>query len=891
MSTGTNQTNELSKSFDPNEFEDRIYDMWQGGGYFSPRGEGDPYVVVIPPPNVTGVLHLGHGLNISLQDLAVRYYRMMGRPTLWVPGTDHAGIATQQVVERKLIDEGTNRHDLGRDAFVERTWEVKREHHRIITKQLKKIGGSCDWSRERFTLDEGLSKAVREVFVSLYDEGLIYRGLYLVNWSVGAQTALSDDEVEFKEVNGRLTHIAYPLEEGDGSIEVATTRPETMLGDTAVAVHPEDERYKSLVGKNVVLPLTGRAIPIIADAYVDREFGTGAVKITPAHDPNDYDMGRRHELESINILNKDGTLNENVPEKYQGLPVKEARKAVVADLKDDGSFVRDEEHVHQVGHCYRTGVPVEPLLSEQWFVKMRPLADEAMKVWEEGEIVFYPKRWENTYTAWLRGIRDWCISRQLWWGHRIPVWYNDETGEVKCLLEDPPAEDLVENGGQWRQDPDVLDTWFSSWLWPFSVLGWPEKSEDLSSFYPTTALVTAYDIIFFWVARMIMAGTHFTGKAPFRDIYMTSLVRDKQGRKMSKSLGNGVDPLDIVDEFGADALKFTLAFLAAQGQDVLVEKESFGLGSRFGNKIWNAARYLLMNLNDRELVEVTNDDLQPVDQWIYHRLNQTVEGIHSAMEVYRFNDAAQLAYEFFWNDFCDWYIEASKLSLYSGDAAEQNRAITLLVSLLEESLRVLHPFMSFITEEIYRKLPPIPGRDRAEALIVAEYPRASDDRRHESVAEAFGSLQDLIRSVRTLRSEFTIPPAQKVRFSVRCEEGFAHLRFFEEHSELTELLASAEGTTYGRDEVDRAGSVTLVGNGYQVYVYVRDAIDLQKEVAKLRKDLEKTERLLVQTEKKLQNQGFLSNAGEEVIEKERAKQAEFSGKVEKVRAYLAELEA
>jgi len=475
------QAVELSKSFDPNEFEDRIYRMWEDGTYFAPHGEGEPFVVVIPPPNVTGVLHLGHGLNNSLQDLVVRYQRMQGRPTLWVPGTDHAGIATQQVVERQLREEGTSRHDLGREAFVERTWEVKRNHHRVITQQLKKIGASCDWSRERFTLDEGLSQAVRHVFVTLYEQGLIYRGLYMVNWSVGAQTALSDDEVEYKEVQGRLTHIAYPLEDGSGSVEVATTRPETMLGDTAVAVHPEDERYTGLVGKTVRLPLVGRSIPIIADPYVDREFGTGAVKITPGHDPNDYDMGRRHDLDIITIIDKGGTLNDSVPEKYRDMKVVDARKAVVADLKGSGAFVRDEEHVHQVGHCYRTDVPVEPLLSEQWFVRMKPLAEEALGAWEAGDVIFYPKRWENTYTSWLNNIRDWCISRQLWWGHRIPVWYNDETGEMKCLREDPPAGELVENGGAWRQDPDVLDTWFSSWLWPFSVMGWPEETEDLAA--------------------------------------------------------------------------------------------------------------------------------------------------------------------------------------------------------------------------------------------------------------------------------------------------------------------------------------------------------------------------------------------------------------------------
>jgi valyl-tRNA synthetase len=881
---------QMGKSFTPAEFEDRIYSMWEDSGYFTPQGDGEPFVVVIPPPNVTGVLHLGHGLNNSLQDLMVRYYRMQGRPALWVPGTDHAGIATQQVVERKLRDEGTSRHELGREKFVERTWQVKREHHTIITQQLRKIGASCDWSRERFTLDDGLSNAVREVFVSLYEQGLVYRGLYMVNWSVGAQTALSDDEVEFKEVQGRLTRIAYPLADGSGTIEVATTRPETMLGDTAVAVHPDDERYNSLVGREVVLPLTGRTIPIIADEYVDREFGTGAVKITPAHDPNDYDMGRRHNLEMIAILNKDGTLNEHVPEQYRGMPSREARGQVVEDLKQAGAFVEQKEYVHQVGHCYRTGVPIEPLLSEQWFVKMKPLAEKALKVWEDGQVVFYPRRWENTYKSWLTGIRDWCISRQLWWGHRIPVWYNDVTGEIRCEREDPAPEELVENGGAWRQDPDVLDTWFSSWLWPFSVMGWPDQTEDLQRYYPTTALVTGYDIIFFWVARMIMAGMQFTGKAPFRDIYMTSLIRDKQGRKMSKSLGNGIDPLEIVDEFGADALKFTLAFMAAQGQDVLIDKESFGLGSRFGNKIWNAARYLLMNLAGKTLLPLADVEIKPVDRWILHRLNEAERAVQGAMSSYRVNEAAQLAYEFFWNEFCDWYIEASKLSLYCEDEAEQNRASTLLVRLLEESLRFLHPFMSFVTEEIYQKLPAIPNTERAPALIVARYPEPQSEREAPEFAAAFASLQELVRLVRTLRSEFTIAPSRQIRFAVECGPHFTHTSYLAEHRALIEMLTSSEGTEYGTTRPDTRGSVTLVGNGFQVFVFVRDAIDVAAEVAKLRKNLDKTEKLLVQTEKKLSNQGFLSNAGDAVIAKERGKRDEFAGIAEKLRSYLEQLE-
>jgi len=884
------QAIELAKAFDPASFEDRIYELWEKGGYFAPSGEGAPFVVVIPPPNVTGVLHLGHGLNNGLQDLMVRYHRMLGKPTLWVPGTDHAGIATQNVVEKRLKDEGKSREELGRDAFVDLTWKVKREHHTIITKQLKKIGASCDWGRERFTLDEGLSRAVREVFVTLYERGLVYKGTYLVNWSTGAQTALSDDEVEFKEVTGRLTFVDYPTEDGSGSIQVATTRPETMLGDTAVAVHPEDERYFHLVGRNVRLPLTDRVIPVIADSYVDREFGTGAVKITPAHDQNDYDMAKRHDLPMINILNVDGTLNDNVPEKYRGMPVPEARRAVVADLKTTGAFVRDQVHVHQIGHCYRTGVPIEPFLSEQWFVKMKPLADKALAAWEAGDVIFFPKRWENTYKAWLNNIRDWCISRQLWWGHRIPVWYNDQTGEVRCMRDDPQPSELVENGGAWRQDPDVLDTWFSSWLWPFSVMGWPESTDDLDTYYPTTALVTAYDIIFFWVSRMIMAGMEFTGKAPFRDIYITSLVRDKQGRKMSKSLGNGIDPLEIVDEFGADALKFTLAFMAAQGQDVLIDKESFGLGSRFGNKIWNAARYLLMNLDGRTLLDPAEIELTDIDRWIYHRLNAAVVAVHSAMALYRFNEAAQISYEFFWNDYCDWYLEASKQSLYSEDEGEKNRIATLLVGLLEESLRLLHPFMSFVTEEIFQQLPSMPGLSRPPALIAASYPEVRSERNDTEIAARFESLQELVRLVRTLRSEFTVPPSRTVRFTVITGDGFAHGEFFAQHRALIEMLTTSTDVSVDPEEQDRSGSVTVVGTGFEVHVFVRDAIDVAAEIRKLRGSVEKTRKLLDQSEKKLSSPGFLQKAGGEVVEKERRKRDEFAGKLEKMNAYLAELE-
>jgi valyl-tRNA synthetase len=625
---------EMEKAYNPADFEDRIYQFWQDRKAFSPdngaaRDGKSPFVVVIPPPNVTGVLHMGHGLNNILQDVIIRYQRMKGRPTLWVPGTDHAGIATQNIVERKLRERGIERHDLGREKFVEETWKVKGEHHAIITNQLKKIGSSCDWDRERFTLDEGCSKAVREVFVELYNRKLVYQGNYLVNWCPSCRTALADDEVEHNELPGKMYHYRYPMADGSGFMEIATTRPETMLGDTALAVNPEDERYRSFVGKEVHLPLTDRIIPVVADPHVDREFGTGVVKITPAHDINDWEVGNRHGLEKINILNDDGTLNTNVPGKYQGLPAREARKLVVEDLKAAGLFIKEEDHRHQVGHCYRCHTIIEPYLSKQWFVSMKEMAAKALRAWEKEEVIFYPRKWENTYKHWLGTIRDWCISRQLWWGHRIPVWYCDDCGEMMVLKEDPSSCASC-GSARIRQDEDVLDTWFSSWLWPFSTLGWPENTADLKTYFPTSTLVTGYDIIFFWVARMIMASEEFMGQVPFRDIYITGLVRDKQGRKMSKSLGNGMDPLEIVSEYGADALKFTLTFMSAQGQDILVDKESFKLGSKFANKVWNASRYILMNLKDRKFLPLEDIAFTDVDRWIFHRLNQVIVRISEA---------------------------------------------------------------------------------------------------------------------------------------------------------------------------------------------------------------------------------------------------------------------
>jgi valyl-tRNA synthetase len=878
---------ELEKNYDPKSFEDKLYENWEKTGQFLPRYKDGvkPFVIVIPPPNVTGVLHMGHGLNNSLQDILIRYYRMKGIPTLWIPGTDHAGIATQNVVEKRLMKEGKTKHDLGREKFIERTWEVKKEHHAIITKQLKKIGASVDWTRERFTMDEGLSQAVREVFVTLYERGLIYKGQYLVNWCPRCGTALADDEVDHIDTDGAMYHIWYefadgPAPDGTTRIEIATTRPETLLGDTAVAVHPDDERYKAIVGKKLKLPLTDRVIPIIADTYVDREFGTGMVKITPAHDPNDWEVGKRHNLEVINILNPDGTLNNNCPEKYRGMTCAAARELVNQDLKDQGLFKGEEKLVHSVGHCYRCKTVVEPFLSYQWFVKMRPLAEKALNAWKKGEIVFHPQKWENTYTHWLENIRDWCISRQLWWGHRIPVWYCDKCGEMIVARKTP---DKCPKCGHdhLRQDEDVLDTWFSSWLWPFSTLGWPEKTDDLKKYYPTSTLVTAYDIIFFWVSRMIMAGLEFTGEVPFKDIYIHGLVRDKQGRKMSKSLGNGIDPLDIVAEYGADAFKFTLAFLAAQGQDILIDSETFKFGSKFANKIWNASRYILMNLEGRNLIPLKDIALKDVDKWILHRLNETVAEVDRAIKGYRFNDAAKAMYEFFWNDFCDWYVEASKLSLYSDDNAEKDRAVSLIIHILSESLRMLHPFLSFVTEEIYQKLP-----EHEASIVNAPYPEYTKDRENPDIASKFASLQTIVSAVRTMRSELTVPPSKKVKVMLKLEKSDD---FFKTNSSLMALLMSASSVELVDQKPAESGCVMVAGAGFEAYVSVKDVIDVPQEIAKLKAEIAKNEKILEKSLKKLENPQFMSKAAPEAIAKEQAAKEELTTLIEKKKTYLAEL--
>jgi len=868
----------LDSRYDPSEIEPVLYRRWMERNAFHVEAADatDPYVIAIPPPNVTAALHMGHGLNNTIQDVLIRFQRMRGRDAMWIPGTDHAGIATQNVVERQLKSEGLTRQDLGREAFVERVWDWVDTYGNVIIEQLKTIGCSCDWERTRFTLDAGLSNAVREVFVRLHEKGLIYRGNYIINWCPRCHTALSNEEAEHQETEGKLWHIRYPLVDEPGQfITVATTRPETLLGDTAVAVHPSDEKNAGLVGKEVELPLTGRRIRIVADEFVDPEFGSGFVKVTPAHDPNDFEIGRRHGLEQLNVMHGDGTLNENAPESYRGLDRFEARRRVVADLEQAGLLAKTEPHVHSVGHCYRCDTVVEPRLSLQWFVRMQPLAEPALAAYREGDLRFHPERFGATYEHWLNNVRDWCISRQLWWGHRIPVWYCRDTGCAEVAVS---REDLVccpACGGEVDQDPDVLDTWFSSWLWPFSTLGWPDETDDLNTFYPTHTLSTAPEILFFWVARMVMAGLEFRGELPFTDVLLHGTVRDARGRRMSKSLGNGVDPLEVVDLFGADAMRYTLMSAAALGTDLQLDHEdlesSFRVGRNFANKIWNVGRFALGYLQAEDMSRAPGSlKLEIADRWILARLARATEVVTDGLERFRLHEAAEAAYHFVWSEFADWYVELVKDRL-RGERGQASRdaAAATLATVMDGWLRLLHPIMPFITEELHCHMP---GRGTGDTLLRGPWPSAEgiEDAEAESAIEA---LQDLVGTVRNLRSEYSIDPGRRIGLHViDPPPALAQAIQFESQG-LSQLARLESLWSVDRLPADEPGAHAVLRTGGELFLPLRDVVDLARERERLAEELERVGSLLAGTRGKLENPGFLSGAPAEVVEREREKAA------------------
>lgn len=878
----------LGGNYNPKNIEEKLYCFWKESGFFHAEIDKnkEPYSIVIPPPNVTGVLHMGHGLNNTLQDILIRFHRMLGKCALWMPGTDHAGIATQNVVERRLKREGKNKYDLGREDFVKLTWEVANEHHSIIIKQLEKIGCSCDWQRERFTLDEGLSNAVREVFVELYNQGLIYRGKYLINYCPSCGTALANDEVDHEEVAGALYHVKYKIEGKDEYIEVATTRPETILADVAIAVHPEDERYSHLNENTIlILPIVGRKLKLIKDAYVDKDFGTGALKITPAHDPNDFAIAQRHNLEIINILNPDGTFNENTPKNYQGKTVKEARDLIIKELESLGAFLGKENIKHQVGHCYRCHNTVEPYYSDQWFVKMKPLAEEAYKVVNNGQIKIYPERWINTYNHWMNDIRDWCISRQLWWGHRIPVWYCGDCGEMIVSKTDINECPKCKSKNI-KQDEDVLDTWFSSWLWAFSTFGWPEDNEDLKYFYPTSALVTGYDILFFWVARMIMAGTHFMKDIPFKDIYLNGLIRDKIGRKMSKSLGNGIDPIEIIDEHGADAFRFTLSFITSLGgQDIWLDKELFKMGGKFANKIYNSAKYIFGNIEDGEKIKnIEEFELENKDKWILSRLQKAIESTERKLKEYRFDEASQTVYKFYWNEFCDWYIEISKFDLK--DNSKREKTLSLLLYILEESIAMIHPFMPFLTEEIYFNLPK--RNIESKSLMIREYPKAKNKYVFEDIEKEFDLIKDIVSAIRNSRSLFNLPPNKKLEVVLRYTNDYFKTVSKNYKNIISSLsLTESLNIVSAKENERNKGSFVKVFEGGEINVNLVGIIDFEAEKKRLEKEAFAYKKDLDAVNKKLSNKNFINKAKQEAIEIEKRKQKEFEDKLKGINEVLS----
>ena len=870
---------ELSKTYDPSSLEDRLYQTWMEKGYFhaEPNPEKKPFTIVIPPPNVTGQLHMGHALDETVQDTLIRYKRMQGFEALWVPGTDHAGIATQIKVEAELREkEGLTRHDIGREAFLKRTWEWKEHYGNRIVSQLKKLGSSCDWDRLRFTMDEGLSKAVRRTFVNLYQKGLIYQGTRITNWCPHCATALSDAEVEYKDTQGHFWHIRYPIAGSDEFLIIATTRPETMLGDTGIAVHPDDERYRHLVGKKAILPLVGREIPIVADEYVEKDFGTGAVKMTPCHDPNDFEVGKRHGLEEILVLDEHGCVQNGG--KYNGLPALEARKQIVHDLEEGGYLVKVEPISHNVGHCYRCGTPVEPMTSKQWFVKMEPLAGPAMEVVKSGEVRFVPARFAKTYLNWMENVHDWCISRQLWWGHRIPAFTCADCGEVTVSEEDPSVCPHC-GSAHLTQDPDVLDTWFSSALWPFSTLGWPEKTADLDYFYPTSTLVTAYDIIFFWVARMIFSGVEHTGKPPFETVFIHGLVRDAQGRKMSKSLGNGIDPLEVIAQYGADALRFALLTGNSPGNDMRFSEEKIEAARNFANKLWNAARFTLMNLHldaPEKPAPVRSED-----KWILSLYEETVREVTENLDKYELGQALAKLYDFVWDELCDWYIELVKPRLFESnrDEADRHQAQVTLSFVLSGTLQLLHPFMPFITEEIWQSLP-----HEGESVMVSAWPKADPSLIFEKERVDTDRVIALIRGIRNRRAERNVPPGRKATVYIDTDypEAFAGC------DAVMARLASASSVVLNAPH--EGEGVRVVTDSATAFLPLGELVDLEQERARLKKEEEKTKKEIAMSEGKLKNPGFVQKAPAALVEKEREKLARLQEALKNLSENLAKLQ-
>lgn len=875
---------QIPKNYDPASVETKWYELWAKEGYFTPGTEpkGEPFTIVIPPPNVTDRLHVGHALNNALQDTIIRMKRMQGFDTLWIPGTDHAGIATQNVVERKLAREGKSRHDLGREAFVSEVWKWKEQYGNEIIEQLKRIGASCDWTRERFTMDEGCSKAVRETFVRLYNKGLIYRGSYIVNWCPHCRTAISDDEVEHEEKVGKLWHVRYPFADGSGYITVATTRPETILGDTAVAVNPEDERYAHLIGKEVVLPVLERRIPIVADAYVDKDFGSGAVKVTPAHDPNDFAIGERHNLPRINVMNQDGTMNE-LAGPFAGLDRYECRQKLISFFEEQGLLDKIVDHGMSVGQCYRCNTVIEPIVSKQWFVRMRPLAEPAVQAVKDGTVKFVPERFAKTYLHWVENVRDWCISRQIWWGHTLPVWYCT-CGEVVVATE-PPTQCAKCGSNELTQETDVLDTWFSSGLWPFETLGWPENTADLKRFFPTSVLVTAYDIIYFWVARMVFMSLELTGQPPFSHVLIHGLVRDGQGRKMSKSLGNGIDPLAVVEQYGADTLRFTLLSGNTPGNDMRFYTERLDATRNFCNKIWNASRFVLMNMEGAEFEPGSlpaDSALTLADKYILSKLTNTAEQVTRFTERFEFGEATRLLYESLWSEFCDWYIEMTKAELWAGGERKHN-TLQVLTYTLSRTLELMHPYMPFITEEIWQALPHV-----GPSITIAPWPK-STGRQDEKSEKSMGAIMDAIRSIRNVRAEMGVAPSKRTDITVVPADKDAE-DIYTAGAHYIKALASGKDVHFSSaSPFPKGEAVAVVVAGAEMYLPLSELIDLSAEIARLDKEREALEQEVKRAHGKLNNEGFLAKAPASLIEQEKAKLAEFNSRLSQVEKRLSEL--